>query len=283
MRGRRLRNAARPDAAYGQSPKSVPPCRLRQVRASPIDLFLARETAAGETAEPLVERDVHGVEESGDFGGRAAVVRRALPEAGAVEMNGRALRARERDLPLEVGPLRQAAPDLPLWKLEQDRGQPFADAAQVVDREQSARLADRDADQAVQALVGPLLVEREMAGRVEGDRPEAPPLGMDAQRDLLRHRARGHEDRGGLAEDGSHLVLQGLDRAAGAVAVDARVDRDLGQELRGGPVPMPVRAPARTSRGSARVRRGRHGSEATFFGPCSRASRRPSRRPERPG
>jgi len=59
----------------------------------------------------------------------------------------RALRARERDLSHEVGPLRQAAPDLPLRELEQHRGQPFADTAQVVERDQSARIADRDADQ----------------------------------------------------------------------------------------------------------------------------------------
>src|SRR5262245_9194166 len=73
----------------------------------------------------------------------------------------------------------------------------------------------------------------QMAGWMERDRPLASLVGVDAERDLLRHRAADHEDGGRLSEDGPQLVLEGLDGAAVAVSVDPQIGRDLGKKLRG--------------------------------------------------
>jgi hypothetical protein len=94
--------------------------------------------------------------------------------------------------------------------------------------------------EAVEPLISLVLVQLQLGRRVAGKRWDGPPVGMDAQRDLLRHRPAGHEDRGRLAEDGPQLVLQGLDRATRAVPVDPQVRRDLGKEARGRPVPVRV-------------------------------------------
>src|SRR5919108_4085732 len=75
------------------------------------------ERGPGEAPETLIEGDVDGVEQRGDVGGRAVVVRRALPDARTVEVNGRAPAPHRCDLLLEVGPLGKASTDLPLREL----------------------------------------------------------------------------------------------------------------------------------------------------------------------
>src|ERR1700738_5233823 len=86
--------------------------RRRRVRPHPIettavpdpplgdfldDFGLPGDTAAGDTAEALVERDVDRVEEGGDLSWRPAIACRRLPEPGAVHVHRR---------PALAGPIR---------------------------------------------------------------------------------------------------------------------------------------------------------------------------------
>ena len=99
----------------------------------------------------------------------------------------------------------------------------LVDALEIGQRQQLATIAEWPADQAMQALVGLVLVELEVARRVERDDPAAAAIGMDAQGDLLGHRAARHEDRGGLAQQLADLGLEGRHRAARAVCVGGQV------------------------------------------------------------
>ena len=75
------------------------------------------------------------------------------------------------------------------------------------------------------------LVDGEVAVRMEEDRSAITSVGVDAQDDLLGHRAAGHEDRGRLPEDRGDLGLELLDDPAAAVDVLLEVRRNLGQHL----------------------------------------------------
>ena len=83
----------------------------------------------------------------------------------------------------------------------------------------SRALADQAAVQPVQPLVALLLVDLQVAGGMEGDGRAALAIAPDAQRDLLRHRPAGHEDRRLVAQDLGDPLLQAADPLALAVGV----------------------------------------------------------------
>jgi len=137
----------------------------------------------------------------------------------------------------QVLPRREPAADLALRELQQQDGERFVDALEVGEGDQLAGVAHGSPDQPVQPLVGLVLVELEVAGRVERDDPAAAPIGVDPERRLLGHRAARHEHGGGLAEQLANLGLERGDDAAVAVPVllevGLRQGRDRGEVLRG--------------------------------------------------
>ena len=84
----------------------------------------------------------------------------------------------------------------------------------------------------MQPLEAAQLVDLEVALRVVQHHSALPAVGVDAQHDLLRHRAAGHVHRGGLAEERSDLSLELGHDPAVAVDVGDDVGRD-GRELIG--------------------------------------------------
>jgi hypothetical protein len=91
---------------------------------------------------------------------------------------------------------------------------------------------------AVQELIAGLFRDLEVGRRVHGDGGAALAVAPDAQRNLLRHRARGHEYGRLLAEHPGDLRLEGLQVITDAVDVRPFVSteriRDLAQSLRDG-------------------------------------------------
>src|SRR5262245_12489498 len=84
--------------------------------------------------------------------------------------------------------------------------------------------------QPVEQLVSLPLVKLEVARGVKGDIAHTAPIGPDPQRDLLTHRAAGHEDGRLLAKQCGDLTLESLDQLALAVTIVADVRADpLGQ------------------------------------------------------
>ena len=81
------------------------------------------------------------------------------------------------------------------------------------------RVADESCAETVETLVRALLVELEMAGRVEGDGADAAALAPDPERDRLSHRPARHEDGRFLAEELGDPALEALDALAAAVVV----------------------------------------------------------------
>ena len=81
------------------------------------------------------------------------------------------------------------------------------------------RVADQLPVQAVEQLVALLLVQLEVAGRMERDRADPAAVAPDPQRDLLRHRPARHEHRRLLAEQLGDLLLEALDPLARAVRI----------------------------------------------------------------
>ena len=69
-------------------------------------------------------------------------------------------------------------------------------------------------------LVRLVLVQLQVAGGVKSDDAAVAPIGMDAQRDLLDHRAAGHEHGRRLIEQRANLLLEDPDRPALAVDVE---------------------------------------------------------------
>ncbi len=157
------------------------------------DVLFAEQHAAGQPAESLVERHVDGVEQRGDVGQRPIVERRRLPQSGAVEVDCGAPRMGTGDLGDEVVPGREPAADLALRELDQERGERLADRFDVGHGQQLPPVADRPPDQAVEPLIGLVLVQLEVAGRMERDDLPAAPVSVHPQRDLLGHRAARHE------------------------------------------------------------------------------------------
>src|SRR6266545_5077301 len=101
------------------------------------------------------------------------------------------------------------------------RGETRTPRCRVLPRraQQPVGVADEPAVQAVEQLVALLLVQLEMAGRVERDGADTSAIASDPQCDLLRHCAGRHEHRGLLAEQLGDLLLETLDALAGAVHV----------------------------------------------------------------
>ena len=193
------------------------------------------QTAAGEPAQPLVEGDVDRVEERADLRGCPRVVGGALPEPRAVQVHRRSRPPHELHLRFQIRPLGQATADLALGQLEEHGGQALRDPLEIRQRDQLPRAADGNSRQTVEALVGALLVQIQMGRGMKPAGPDAPPIRMDPQGDLLGHDPARHEHRRGLAEDTTDLALERFDGAAGPIDVQAEVRGNLGQQLGGRP------------------------------------------------
>jgi len=93
-----------------------------------------------------------------------------------------------------------------------------------------------DAAQTVQEPIAILLVNFEVARRVKRDAVVLRAFGMYAQRNLLRHRATGHEDGRFFAEQCRYALLECRNRVARPVDVGTLVARrtigNLAQERR---------------------------------------------------
>ena len=157
-------------------------------------LFGAGENTAAEPTEILIERDVDGVEESGDLAELPAVERAALPEPCAVEVQRHAVRPGPPLLRTQVAPRRKLPAEVALRQFEEQRTERFVYGVQIRPRHEAVALADRARLQAVQMRVAAFLVDVEVALRMEPDREAAASLAQNPQRDLLRHRA-AREDR----------------------------------------------------------------------------------------
>ena len=96
------------------------------------ELLGTRDYAAAEAAEPLVERDVYGVEQRCDLRVRTLVIRGRLPDPGTIEMRRGASSVCPVDLADEVVPLRKPATDLSLWQLDQQRADGRVERLQVL-------------------------------------------------------------------------------------------------------------------------------------------------------
>ena len=107
----------------------------------------------------------------------------------------------ERNLLAQIIPGRKPSADLALRQFEEHSGQGLAHATKILERHQRSRVADGHADQAVQPLVRLVLMDLEVAGWMEGHATRPPAIGVDAQRDLLRHGAARHECGRGLGRD----------------------------------------------------------------------------------
>ena len=152
-------------------------------------------------------------------------------------MDGRPALAGGPDQRHEVVPGRQPATDLTLRQLDEQGGERLADRFEIGQRQQLASLAQRPPDETMQPLIGLVLVELQVARRVERDDSPTASIGMDPQGDLLGHRAARHEDRGGLAQQLADLGLEGGHHATRAVFIGhqllGRQRSELGEHVRG--------------------------------------------------
>ena len=134
-------------------------------------------------------------------------------------MHGDPALPRPLDLGDEVVPLREEPARLALRELEQERGDRLVDRLEVLEPDQPVRVADDPRAEAVQVLVRALLVELEMACRVERDGADSAPVAPDPERDRLGHRAARQEDGGLLAEELRDPLLDALGALAAAVVI----------------------------------------------------------------
>jgi hypothetical protein len=104
-------------------------------------------------------------------------------------MHGDPALPRPLDLGDEVVPLRKEPARLALRELEQERRDRLVDRLEVLQADQPVRVADDPRAEAVQVRVRALLVELEMACRVERDGADSTPVAPDPERDRLGHRA----------------------------------------------------------------------------------------------
>ena len=81
---------------------------------------------------------------------------------------------------------------------------------EVAEGHQSARVADGQADQSVQSLIRLVLVHLEVTRRVERDDVTAASVGVNPERDLLRHDPARHECGGRFAEQAPRLHVRAL-------------------------------------------------------------------------
>ena len=218
-RSRRSSSADSTDTTNGCMVTRLPPCRRCQMRASATRSASPASAAPAIAPESLVERDVDAVEEARDLRVRSLVVRHRLPEACAVEMHGDPALPRPLDLGDEVVPLREEPARLALRELEQERRDRLVDRLEVLEPDQPVRVADDPRAEAVQVLVRALLVELEMACRVERDGADSAPVAPDPERDRLGHGAARQEDGGLLAEELRDPLLDALGALAAAVVI----------------------------------------------------------------
>ena len=100
----------------------------------------------------------------------------------------------------QIVPHRQLPAQVALRQLEQERRERLPDRLDICRGDQPVAAADQDAAETVKCPIAAFLVRIQMALRMERDGAMPPPVGMDTERDLLRHRAAREPDRGVLAE-----------------------------------------------------------------------------------
>ena len=130
----------------------------------------------------------------------------------------------------EIVPRRKLSAQFALRQLEQQRRDRLTNRVQVVGSRKTLACPEVSRVQAVQVLIPALLVRLEVTVRVERDPPVPAPLGVDSQRDLLRHRPRGHPDRCLFPEQLRDARFQPFNERPFAVNVDlSKVRRTLCQ------------------------------------------------------
>lgn len=158
------RPAARRCAAPAQARPPLPGVAAELPRAG--------EHGAGDALQPLVERDVDGVEQGGDLGVRPAVAGLRLPEPGTVEVRGGAAPAGPRGLRDQVVPVGEQAPEVAQGQLPGDGGQRLPDRLEDGGGDEPVGVAGQQPGQAVHHLVALALVHLHVRPGVEGDGPE---------------------------------------------------------------------------------------------------------------
>jgi len=146
-------------------------------------------------------------------------------------MHGGPSLARPGHLRFQVLPGGELSTDLTLWQLQQQRGEGTWGCAHVIEGEEPRALADDAAMQPVQHLIALMFVDLDVAGGVESYGPTTPPIGPEAQGDLLGHGPAGQEDRCLLAQEGRDVALEFLDECARAVPIGLLVGADLFRQI----------------------------------------------------
>ena len=248
-------HAVQPRPQAGQRAGGVGPQREHHPAVAvaplpgPLDqVVLTHQAGTGDGPEALVERHVDAVEQRGDLGVWPVVAGGGLPQPRPVHVHGHAAFAGPRGLRLQCLPRRQPTADLPLRQLQQQRPRRFGDGLEVRQREQRHRGTDRPQRQPVQALRPFVLVQQQVGGRVHQRCRAADVLGVDAQGDLLGHRARRHEHRRRFSEQLGDLGLQLGDDPAAAVPVGPDLVGQLGQQVSRCALPVPVQEPVAPGR-----------------------------------
>ena len=156
-----------------------------------------------------------------------------------------------------------------------ERRDRLVDRLEVLQADQPVRVADDPRAEAVQVRVRALLVELEVACRVERDGADSAPVAPDPERDRLGHGAARQQQGSGRAEQVAHLLLDLGDQPAGAVAVGVTSARgflgERGQRLPRRRPAVPVKPPRASRRD--RVQPRRHDQAATSSGSPARDGR----------
>ena len=126
-------------------------------------------------------------------------------------------------MPDQFLPRWQLTAKLALRQFEQQRCERLGDALQIAKRQQPIPTADVDRPKRVQMLVTVAFRHVQMVPRVHDDVAGTASICMDAQGDLLRHRAAWHEHGGLGAEQRSDAGFEVFDHRAPAVLIGLAV------------------------------------------------------------
>jgi len=118
-----------------------------------------------------------------------------------------------------------------LAPVDEKRAERIRDRANVVGRHEPGRRADGQCVQVVQHRVAARLVNLEVTRWMERDRAIVRPLAPNTQRDLLSHRARGHEHGGFFAEFPRDARFEIREPRRFAVAIEGKIGRDFGGDF----------------------------------------------------
>jgi predicted amidohydrolase len=189
------------------------------------DLAWTSQRAPCRCAKILVERHVDRVEQARDLSQRPTVVGLALPQASSVQVKCGATGAGSLAGRHQVIPSWQLAAQVTLRELEQERRKALSHCFEIGVAKQAISPTNEESLQTVKRLVATLLVNVEVTMGVERHRGQAPALGVDPQRNLLRHRATRHPDGRLRAEKPSDAILEALRQCAAPVSINTRVGR----------------------------------------------------------